>query len=146
MEFMGDAFLDTEEVGFVAGVPAAEFGKGEKSRYYDEGEGGIPAGGAATSVCWLGFGWKEEMLARAHSRGGRVGNLCRSRCSPNINGLYHMERKGVGTVLRKASKDLMPSEKPFFSPKALSSSPFWSPKPFMRNPVVHGSIGVINRQ
>ena len=46
-----------------------------------------------------------------------------------------------GEFLRKASKDLMPSESPFFSPKALSSSP-WSAKPFMRIPYAHRAFGV----
>lgn len=47
-----------------------------------------------------------------------------------------------GEILRKASKDLMPSESPFFSPKALSSSP-WSAKPFMRTPYAHRAFGVM---
>lgn len=46
-----------------------------------------------------------------------------------------------GEFLRKASKDLMPSESPFFSLKALSSSP-WSAKPFMRTPYAHRAFGV----
>ena len=46
-----------------------------------------------------------------------------------------------GEFLRKASKDLMPSESPFFSPKALSSRP-WSAKPFMRIPYAHRGFGV----
>ena len=46
-----------------------------------------------------------------------------------------------GEFLRKASKDLIPSESPFFSPKALSSSP-WSAKPFMRIPYAHRAFGV----
>ena len=45
-------------------------------------------------------------------------------------------------ILRKASKLLMPSEKPFFSAKAFSSSP-WSANPFMRNAAVHRSITVL---
>lgn len=31
LQFVGDAFLDAEEVRFVAGVPAAELGEGENS-------------------------------------------------------------------------------------------------------------------
>ena len=46
-----------------------------------------------------------------------------------------------GMFLRKASKDLIPSESPFFSLKALSSSP-WSAKPFMRTPYAHRAFGV----
>lgn len=51
------------------------------------------------------------------------------------------ERTMRGGFLRKASKDLMPSESPFFSLKALSSSP-WSAKPFMRIPYAHRAFGV----
>ena len=29
LQFVGDAFLDAEEMGFVAGVPAAELSEGE---------------------------------------------------------------------------------------------------------------------
>ncbi len=46
-----------------------------------------------------------------------------------------------GEFLRKASKDLMPSESPFFSLKALSSSP-WSAKPFMRTLYAHRAFSV----
>lgn len=35
LEFVGDAFFDGEEVGFVAGVPAAELGEGEEGADYD---------------------------------------------------------------------------------------------------------------
>jgi hypothetical protein len=31
LEVVGDAFFDGEEVRFVAGVPAAEFGEGEEN-------------------------------------------------------------------------------------------------------------------
>ena len=51
------------------------------------------------------------------------------------------ERARSGNFLRKASKDLMPSESPFFSLKALSSSP-WCAKPFMRTPYAHRAFGV----
>ena len=51
------------------------------------------------------------------------------------------ERVMSREFLRKASKDLMPSESPFFSPKALSSSP-WSAKPFMRIPYAHRAFSV----
>ena len=51
------------------------------------------------------------------------------------------ERAMIGEFLRKASKDLMPSESPFFSLKALSSSP-WSAKPFIRTPCAHRAFGV----
>ena len=51
------------------------------------------------------------------------------------------ERAMSGEFLRKASKDLMPSESPFFSLKALSSSP-WSAKPFMRIPYAHRAFGI----
>ena len=43
LEGVGDAFLDGEEVGFMAGVPAAEFGKGEDGGYYEEQEGRVAA-------------------------------------------------------------------------------------------------------
>ncbi len=47
----------------------------------------------------------------------------------------------LGKDLRKASKVLRPSEKPFFSPKAPSSKP-WSAKPFIWSFLVHWSINL----
>jgi len=67
LQFVGDAFFDAEEVGFVAGVPATEFGEGKEGADYDEGEGGVAACGAATGVGGFGFGW--EVLAGAHFEG-----------------------------------------------------------------------------
>ena len=55
------------------------------------------------------------------------------------NGLDGRESAMGGRDLRKASKDLMPSERPFFSLKALSSSP-WSANPFMRTSAAHRAI------
>ena len=43
LEFMGDAFFNGEEVGFMAGVPAAEFGEGQNGGYYEEQEGCVAA-------------------------------------------------------------------------------------------------------
>ncbi len=43
LEIVGDAFFDGEEVGFVAGVPAAEFGEGQNGGYYEEQEGCVAA-------------------------------------------------------------------------------------------------------
>ena len=55
LEVVGDAFFDGEEVGFMAGVPAAELGEGEEDGDYNEDEGGVAACGATTGVCWFGF-------------------------------------------------------------------------------------------
>ena len=43
LEFVGDAFFDREEVGFMAGVPAAEFSEGQNGGYYKEQEGCVAA-------------------------------------------------------------------------------------------------------
>lgn len=51
----------------------------------------------------------------------------------------HRKRNQLVEDVRKASKVLRPSEKPFFSPKAPSSKP-WSAKPFMWSYLVHRSI------
>ncbi len=50
LEFVGNAFFDAEEVGFVAMVPAEELGEGEDGGDDDESEGGVAARGAAASV------------------------------------------------------------------------------------------------
>ncbi len=55
LEFVGDAFLDGEEVGFVAGVPSSELGEGEEGTDDDEEEGRVAAGGCATGVGGFGF-------------------------------------------------------------------------------------------
>ena len=57
LKVVGDAFFDGEEVSFVAGVPAAEFGEGQNGGYYEQQEGCVAARGAAAGVCWFGFGW-----------------------------------------------------------------------------------------
>lgn len=58
---MGDAFLDAEEVRFLARIPATKLGKGEKSGYYDDSDGCVPAGGAAASICGFGFGLRRTL-------------------------------------------------------------------------------------
>lgn len=63
LEFVRDAFFDAEEMGFMAGIPAAELSPGEEGGDYDKSEGGEAARGAATGVGWFSFGWKVEMLA-----------------------------------------------------------------------------------
>lgn len=60
---MGDAFLDAEEVRFVAGIPAAELGEGENGADDDEQEGRIAAGGGASGVGGFRFGWEKFLLA-----------------------------------------------------------------------------------
>ena len=57
LQVVGDAFFDAEEVGFVAGVPATEFGEGEHGGDYDEEEGRVAACGGATGVGWFCLGW-----------------------------------------------------------------------------------------
>ena len=54
---MGDAFLDTEDVGFMAVVPAEKLGEREEGGDYDEGKGSVATGGGAAGVCGFGFGW-----------------------------------------------------------------------------------------
>ena len=53
----------------------------------------------------------------------------------------HWKRIQLGKDVRKASKVLRPSEKPFFSSKAPSSKP-WSAKPFIGSCLVHRSINL----
>ena len=60
LQVVGDALLHAKEVGFVAGVPASQLGEGEDRGNYDEGEGSVAAGGAATGIGGFGFGWKGE--------------------------------------------------------------------------------------
>lgn len=55
----------------MAAVPTEEFADGEEERDCDEDEGGVAAGGGATSVGWFGFGWVERVLAMGET-------LCRS--------------------------------------------------------------------
>ena len=40
---MGHAFFNTEEVDFVAGIPAAKLSEGEEGTDCDEKEGGVAA-------------------------------------------------------------------------------------------------------
>ena len=43
LEVVGDAFFNGEEVGFVTGVPAAEFSEGQNSGYYEKQKGRVAA-------------------------------------------------------------------------------------------------------
>lgn len=63
LQFVRDAFLDAEEVRFVAGVPAAELGEGEDGADEDEEEGRVAARGGASGVGGFRFGWEEWLLA-----------------------------------------------------------------------------------
>ena len=56
LQVVGDAFLDAEEVLFVAGVPSAELGEGEEGADADEEEGCVAAGGGAPGVGGFRFG------------------------------------------------------------------------------------------
>ena len=62
LQLMGDAFLDAEEVGFVAGIPAAELGEGQHRADEDQDEGRVAAGGGAPGIGGLGFSW-ERMVS-----------------------------------------------------------------------------------
>ncbi len=64
LKFVGDAFLDAKEVGFMAMVPTKELGEGEDSGDYDESEGGVAAGGAAASIGGFCFCF-SRLLERA---------------------------------------------------------------------------------
>ena len=63
LQFVGDAFLDAEEVCLVAGIPAAELGEGEGGADEDEEEGGVAAGGGAPGVGGFRFGCEKGSLA-----------------------------------------------------------------------------------
>ena len=56
---MGDALLNAEEVGFVAGIPAAELGEGQHRADEDQDEGCVAAGGGAPGIGGLGFSWQR---------------------------------------------------------------------------------------
>lgn len=43
LQVVGDAFFYGEEVGFMTGVPSAEFGEGQDCGYYEEQEGCVAA-------------------------------------------------------------------------------------------------------
>ncbi|KAL9590027.1 MAG: hypothetical protein Q9203_001185, partial [Teloschistes exilis] len=56
LELVRDAFLDGEEVGFMAPVPAKEFAEGEEKRDEDQDEGGVATGRGTAGVGRFGFG------------------------------------------------------------------------------------------
>lgn len=56
LQFVRDAFLDAEEMRFVAGIPAAELGEGEDGADQDQEEGCVAAGGGAPGVGGFRFG------------------------------------------------------------------------------------------
>ena len=56
LQIVGDALFDGEEVGYVAGVPAAKFREGEDGGDDDESNSHVATPGGATGVGCFGFG------------------------------------------------------------------------------------------
>ena len=63
LQVVGDAFLDAEEMGFMAGIPAAELGEGENGADEDKEQGCVAAGGGAPSVGGFGFSYEKTIIS-----------------------------------------------------------------------------------